>query len=104
MMKKDHDAVNLFHRYPAKNRNEKFILKLNSFKYQGLFDIAACKCNIDSCSCEIKIPKTEGVFLEDQRTCRKQNVGSARRTRIQLDKNRMISVRCTFWYTINRTN
>ena len=35
------------------------------------------------------ISETDRVFLEDQRTCRKQNVGSACRTRTQLKKNGM---------------
>ena len=46
MIKIDHDAVNLLHRYPAKNRNEKFIHKLNSFKDQGLFSIACIGENV----------------------------------------------------------
>lgn len=55
-------------------------LKLDSFKEEAskLFDIAACKCEFQTCKCEKskKVPQREQAFLADQRTKRVMAIGT----------------------------
>lgn len=67
--------------YSSKRKDKpSFINKVTVFKEDSLklFDIAACKCAINNCSCDAarKVPQREAKFLNDQRTNRKMAIGA----------------------------
>ena len=60
--------------------DQKYQSKLKSFGSEAncqLFDIAACKCSSDTCTCEYekRVPVMEKKFLIDQRTTRLMQIG-----------------------------
>ena len=77
-----HDEFRTFMKpYKGRQHVAKYMAKLHDYdkKYsEKLFDIASCKCKVDSsCTCpkENKVPNEERAFLEDQRTFRLMMIG-----------------------------
>ena len=80
--------------YNGRKGDREYNGKLQNFekKYrEKLFDIAACKCDPESCKCPKgqKVPKEEQEFMKDQRTIRMMIIaGTDRITSTTLKKRK----------------
>ena len=61
----------------GKLNSSKKVVSFRESAVKNLFDISLCKCkDFLICTCKIKVPVAEKVFLTDQRTFRRKVIGN----------------------------